>query len=95
MRKGTRITKDVAMTPWEFMAWRSRMGLKVNDAAALLGYSRHWVYAVEQGKRRIGKAVAIACGHLEEEARERSGSFIVEPILEDGTLEEQKDEHRR
>jgi DNA-binding XRE family transcriptional regulator len=52
------------MTPKQFKAWRSHMGLTKVAVAAMLHVTRQTPYLWESGKRPISKSVELACAAL-------------------------------
>ena len=50
--------------PSDIKAWRDRLKLRKNEAAALLGMSETTYLAYEAGRNRIPHYVALACGAI-------------------------------
>lgn len=87
------------MTPQEFKAWRTRLGLTQAQAGRALGYTSRWIIAFEQGinHRRqpcvIPLSVELACKWLEfGEWRDIStapddGTPIILSNIDDGYVE--------
>lgn len=56
------------MTPADFLAWRSRLGLTQAGAAEALGISPRQVWNYENGRAAIPRLVELACSALDHEA---------------------------
>ena len=66
------------MTPGEFKAWRTRLGLKQNKAAEMLGLHRRSIHDYEGAKREIPKAISLACAAIAMGITEYPPSFSSE-----------------
>jgi len=58
-----------AWPPAEFKAWRKRLGLTQEQAAAELGLTRRAIVHYERGARMISKVVRLACEAVEMRKR--------------------------
>lgn len=65
------LNEDITMTPEDFKAWRSVMGLSQAKAAEVLGVSKPTIENYERGTRReddrpvvIPLAIALACAAI-------------------------------
>ena len=73
------------MTADEMKAWRLRLGLTQAQAGAAIGMSRHWIKAVEGGRRRAGRVHGLACAQYESIALP-SGGVVLQPGQSTATI---------
>ena len=52
------------MTPDSLLAWRNRLGLNQTGAALSLGTSRNYYMAMEAGRSKIPRYIALACAAI-------------------------------
>ena len=59
--------KIKAMTAAQFKAWRKRMELSQEKAAALLGVTQNAIYQWEAGRRAVSGPVTRLCKMIEDQ----------------------------